>query len=86
MPRIDLSHLKTHAPAVVQDVATNRTQYVITHKGEPVAVIAPYAPAPPDETKTEKQYWEEFSRLSAEIGAACQDPRSAAELVRELRR
>jgi prevent-host-death family protein len=86
MPRIDLSHLRTHAPEVVQDVETNRTQYVITSGGEPVAMITPYAPVQTVEAKTEKQYWEEFSRLSAEIGAACQDPRSAAELVRELRR
>lgn len=86
MPRIDLTHLRTHATEVVQDVQTNRAEYVITSEGEPVAVITPYAPVPAVEAKTQKQYWEEFDRLSAEIGAAWQDPRSAAELMTELRR
>lgn len=86
MPRIDLSHLRTHAPEVVQDVETNRTQYVITSGGEPVAVITPYAPVEKVETKTETQYWEGSRALSAEIGQAWKEPLSAAELVRELRR
>lgn len=86
MPRIGLGHLKTHASEVMRDVETNRTHYVITNRGEPVAVITPYTPAEKVESKTEKQYWEEFRDLSAEIGEAWKEPLSAAELVRELRR
>jgi prevent-host-death family protein len=86
MTRIGLGHLRTHTSEVVRDVETNRTRYVITDRGEPVAVITPYAPTQGIGAKTDEQYWQELQALSTEIGEAWQDPRSAAEVVSELRR
>jgi prevent-host-death family protein len=86
MPRIGLGHLKTHASEVVRDVEINRTRYVITNRGEPVAVITPYTPSEKVESRTEQGYWEEFQDLSAKIGKAWKEPLSTAELVSELRR
>jgi prevent-host-death family protein len=86
MPRIGLGDLRDHTSEVVRDVEANRTQYVITDRGEPVAVITPYAKAHGVEAKTWEQYWQEFQSLSAEIGQAWQEPGSAAEVVSGLRR
>jgi prevent-host-death family protein len=44
MPRIGLRQLKTHASEVLRDVQDHRARYVVTNRGEPVAVIIPYAP------------------------------------------
>ncbi len=62
MPRIGLRHLKTHASQVLRDVEDNRVRYVVTNRGDPVAVIVPYAPEEEVERQTREQAW---SRLPA---------------------
>jgi prevent-host-death family protein len=86
MPRIGLRHLKTHASQVLRDVEDNRARYVITNRGEPVAVIIPFATADEVEPKTKERSWEEFLRLREKIGKSVTQPFSAEALLRELRR
>ncbi len=86
VPRIGLRHLKTHASEVLRDVERNRTRYVITNRGEPVAIIIPFAPAEEVEPKTEEQSWEDLLRLRQRISMAMSQSFSADELLRELRR
>ncbi len=86
MPRIGLRHLKTHASEVMRDVEENRARYVITNRGEPVAVIVPFAPAEEVEPTTRGQAWQDFLRLRERIGRAQTEPFSAEELMHELRR
>lgn len=86
MPRIGLRHLKTHASEVLRDVEDNRARYVVTNRGEPVAVIIPFSPAEEVEPKTREQLWEEFLRLRERIGTKVTQPFSAEELLRALRR
>jgi prevent-host-death family protein len=86
MPRIGLRHLKTHASEVLRDVEDNRTRYVVTNRGEPVAVIVPYAPAEEVEPQTKEQAWARFISLRERVSEKQAEPFSAEELMRELRR
>ncbi len=86
VPRIGLRHLKTHASEVLRDVEWNRTRYVVTNRGTPVAVIIPYAPGEEVEPKTKEQSWEDFLGLRQRIGKAAAQSFSADDLLRELRR
>ena len=86
VPRIGLRHLKTHASEVLRDVENNRTRYVVTNRGEPVAIIIPFAPAEQVEPRTKDQSWEDLLRLRQRIGAAMSQSFSADVLLRELRR
>ena len=86
MPRIGLRQLKTHASEVLRDVEANRARYVVTNRGEPVAVIIPYAPAEEKERLTPDQAWALFLELRDKISAANPEPFSAVELMHEMRR
>jgi prevent-host-death family protein len=86
MPRIGLRQLKTHASEVLRDVEARRTRYVVTNRGEPVAVIVPYAPAEEVERLSPDQAWALFLELRDKISAANPEPFSAVELMHELRR
>ena len=86
MPRIGLRYLKTHASEVLRDVEEHRVRYVITNRGEPIAVIVPFAAADEVEPKTGESAWQDFLRLRERIAKAQTEPFSAEELMRELRR
>jgi prevent-host-death family protein len=86
MPRIGLRHLKTHASEVLRDVEDHRARYVVTNRGEPVAVIIPYAPADELEPRSPAQAWNRLLDLRKRVSAANQRPFSVEDLMRELRR
>jgi len=86
MPRIGLRHLKTHASQVLRDVEDNRVRYVVTNRGDPVAVIVPYAPEEEVERQTREQAWSRLLSLRERMGEIRSQPFSAEELLRELRR
>ena len=86
MPRIGLRHLKTHASEVMRDVEENRARYVITNRGEPVAVIVPFASTDEVGRQSKEEAWQEFLQVRERIGEAQTGPFSAVELMRELRR
>jgi prevent-host-death family protein len=86
IPRIGLRELKTHASEVLRQVKEKRARYVITNRGEPVAVIVPYAPAEERERLTPDQAWALFLELRDKTSAANTEPFSAVELLHEMRR
>jgi prevent-host-death family protein len=86
MPRIGLRQLKTHASEVLRDVQDHRARYVVTNRGEPVAVIIPYAPTEEVERQTPEQAWAKFLELRDKTSAANTEPFSAVDLMREQRR
>jgi prevent-host-death family protein len=86
MPRIGLRHLKTHASEVLRDVEDHRARYVVTNRGEPVAVIVPYAPAEEVEPRSSAQAWDRLLDLRGRSGVANVRPFSVDELMEELRR
>ena len=89
MPNIGIRRLKNEASAIIRAVREERTEYIITYRGEPVAVIAPLDKNVGDlgdgiMTKAELQA--RLDALGVEIDAAWQSEKSAVELLSEQRR
>jgi prevent-host-death family protein len=86
--RIGIRELKNNTSKIVRAVREERAEYVVTVRGEPVAVLRPLA-----EEKTRKYSKDEVDRLMAELGElaervskAWKSPLSAVEAVQEQRR
>lgn len=88
MPRIGISELKSQASRIVRDVHEEKTEYVITRQGQPVAVLQPYT----EHDAAEKRRGETVDPLAAmkesarEVARAWISPKSGVELVAEQRR
>jgi prevent-host-death family protein len=92
--RVGVRELKNQATKIVRDVRTNRTEYVITYHGQPVAVLLPVdeqwlteesrraaeAAAPGEDV------WAELQAIREEIGENWQSDKTGVELVSEQRR
>ena len=94
MPQVGIRELKNEASEIIRTVREDRVEYVVTHRGKPVAVILPVAE---DWQETEAQratavakenadFWERMDALRAEIAAKWQSDKTAVELIDEQRR
>ena len=85
---IGIRELKNEASRIVRTVREEMVEYVITVRGEPVALLSPLTEA--DETRLKQQVIEaelaEWAALATAIGEAWQLPKSGVELVEEQRR
>lgn len=84
MEKIGIRELKANASALVNAVKEHRTQYLITRRGEPVAVLMPVdaVPSPPDP----EDVWARLEALGQEIAQNWQSEKSAVEILSEMRR
>ncbi len=84
MEKIGIRELKARASELVRAVKERRAQYIITQRGEPVAVLLPVdavtPPPDPDEV------WARLEALGQEIAANWQSEKSAVEILSEMRR
>ena len=94
MPQVGIRELKNDASEIIRAVREERVEYVVTHRGKPVAVILPVAE---DWQESEAQraaaaardqadFWERMEALRAEITAKWQSDKTAVELIEEQRR
>lgn len=85
---VGIRELKNDTSRIVQTVREETVEYVVTVRGEPVAVIRPFTPQ--DAARQQQvQIEEEIADLQSfgqEIAAAWVSPKSALELVDEQRR
>jgi len=94
MVRVGVRELKNRATAIIRNVRENRAEYVVTHRGRPVAVLLPIdeewlatetsraaAAAEPGEG-----LWAELEALRQEISLAWRSEQTAVELIAEQRR
>ena len=88
MTRIGIRELKSQASRIVREVRRARAEYVVTHQGQPVAVLSPYT-----EHDAEKELRQEneaslraMRDLSQEVARAWTSPMSAAEILTDQRR
>ena len=92
--RVGIRELKNQATAIVRNVRENRAEYVITHRGRPVAVLLPVdeewldteASRAAAAAKPSEDLRVELEALREEIGQSWQSDRTAVELVAEQRR
>ncbi len=84
MEKIGIRELKARASELVRAVKESRAQYIITQRGEPVAVLLPVdaAPPPPDPDEV----WARLEALGQEIARNWQSEKSAVEILSEMRR
>ena len=86
MPRIGIRDLKTHASDVLRDVRNARARYVVTRRGQPVAVIIPYLPKERVQPLTPDESWLQlFAALDA-LGRSWNTPLTSVEVLDEMRR
>ena len=86
MPRIGVTHLKTHASEILRDVEENRARYVITRRNKPVRVIFPYSSREETRPVSKEQAWAEFFAAGEQVRQAWKSPLTAVEILREMRR
>lgn len=85
---IGIRKLKNETSRIVQTVREESVEYVITLRGQPVAVIRPYT-GEDAELRRQAEVEEEIlelQRLGQEIAASWVSSKSALELVDEQRR
>lgn len=85
---IGVRELKNHTSRVIRAVREEMSEYVVTHRGEPVAVLRPLD----EEERRRLQQTEidetlaEMRSLAQEVASAWTSEKSAVELVAEQRR
>jgi prevent-host-death family protein len=86
MPNIGLRELKIHASEVVRDVSETRARYVVTRRGEPVAIIVPYSPQDTEDALDRDAAWADFRDLAEVAGRAWTSPLTSVQILDEIRR
>lgn len=94
MPQIGIRELKNEASEIIRAVREEGVEYVVTHRGQPVAVILPLeegwreaeAKRAAAAVRANAQFWDRLEALGAEIDAKWQSDKSAVELIEEQRR
>ncbi len=68
MPEVGIRELKSQASEIVRAVREERAEYVITHRGKPVAMIVPFAEAPERKPKKSmEEFWAEMDELARQM-------------------
>jgi prevent-host-death family protein len=86
VPNIGLRELKIHASEVVSDVSETRVRYVVTRRGEPVAVIVPYSPREAEIQPDGDAAWADFREVAEAAGRAWTSPLTSVEILDDIRR
>ena len=85
---IGIRDLKNNTSRIVQAVREQAAEYVVTMRGEPVAVIRPWRTEDAEQHRMVgiEDEIEAMRLLAEEIAAAWNSPKSGVELVEEQRR
>jgi prevent-host-death family protein len=93
MLHIGIRELKNQAPEIIRQVREEQAEYVVTHRGEPVAVLLPINEAlierKPPLTKRvipSDELRRELEQLRQEIDQNWQSDKSGVDLLTEMRR
>jgi len=85
MEEIGIRELKARASGIVRAVKEQRTRYVITQRGKPVAAIIPMDAVLPAK-QTDDEVWERLLKIGEELAKGWQSKKSAVEILSEMRR
>ncbi len=85
--RIDVRDLRNRASKIVREVHERDAEFVVTLRGEPVALLRPFSA---DEEKLRPaqraEALEKLDNLAEQIARSWRSPKSAVELIEEQRR
>jgi len=93
MPSIGVRDLKNHAPEIMRLVREERAEYIVTYRGEPVALLLPLNENWREMINTQqlakvepsRNVWSELDELRREIEREWQSEKSAVALLIEQR-
>jgi len=87
MPEAGIRELKIRASEIVRRVRERKVRYIITHRGRPVAVLAPVESVPiPESGAADPSAWQDLERLGERIGKGWRSPKTSTELLSKSRR
>jgi len=86
--KIGVRELKNRASEIVREVHEQEAEFIVTLRGEPVAIIRPLTEKSGRELlqAEEDEALAEVDRLAEKIARAWRSPKSALELLEEQRR
>ena len=86
--RIGVRDLKNRASEIVRDVSERDEEYIVTVRGEPVAVLRPLSKEDGSELRhlEREEALAKLDDLAERIARAWRSPRTAVKLVEEQRR
>lgn len=91
---VGVRELKNDASEIIRTVREERAEYVVTYRGQPVAVILPVAESVRQvqndqvvaATQPDDDFWARLDALGREIDAQWKSDKTAVELISEQRR
>lgn len=86
MPSIGVRELKIHVSEVMRDVRDAHARYVVTHRGQPVAVIVPYSRRDEANELSTEEGWARFFEVGGQLGREWKSPLTAVEILDDMRR
>jgi prevent-host-death family protein len=86
--RIGVRELRNRASEIVHEVKEREAEYIVTLRGEPVAVLRPFQPAGGGDLRQaqREEALQKLDALAEQIARSWRSPKTAAELVDEQRR
>ncbi len=84
MEKIGIRELKARASEVVRAVKEHRAKYIITQRGEPVAVLCPVDAVIPSPDPNE--VWARLEAIRAELEKGWHSEKSSIDILSEMRR
>jgi prevent-host-death family protein len=86
--RIGVRELKNHASEIVHEVLENAAEYIVTLRGEPVAVLRPFLKESEGDLRQAQrdEALQKLDTLAEEIARSWRSPKTAVELIDEQRR
>jgi len=86
--RIGIRDLKNRASELVREVHEQEAEYIVTLRGQPVAVLKPLSDKNEQELKRaeHEEALSKLDELAEQIARAWRSPKSAVKLIEEQRR
>jgi len=86
MPQVGVRELKNEASEIIRAVREERAEYLVTYRGQPVAVILPVAGARSLAAQPSPELRAALADLRARVTAQWRGDKTAVEMVEEQRR
>lgn len=86
MPQVGIRQLKLEASEIIRAIREEGAEYIVTHRGQAVAVILPVAEADTQAGVPSAEIMAALASMRARIAADRRTDRSALEILEALRR
>lgn len=86
MPQVGVRELKNEASEIIRAVREEAAEYVVTFRGQPVAMILPVEPGLAVAAQPSAELLAALDELRAQVTAQWRSDKSVVEVVEEQRR